>query len=1252
MDQLNFSHPKMAIVALAIIIATSCNNNPSDIPFPVKDSGYAQPVSVPLQFTAPKKINWVITKTGGIHPSTSKLDIDTLPSSPYDTAGFRPFPQPPGENHFNFNSLPSSAFNLDKLPSKQLNFKTSLLARPATMQTTRLVPKGGTPLSIYDVGPLQGLDDARTSSLLMDKSGLMWIATAHGIYRYDGENMLHYIDEHFAFSVNSMVEDDNGRIWYVWENGTIEMIDPKNGTRSRCGDTTAARKGDIKLFKDDKGLIWVSSQDDKGLIIIDPVKETFKRVNKSDGLSFANTYGMFEDSSNNIWVTTLGGGIDIINRASGRVKYFKKTDGLGNDTVLAITAAGKGNVLLAVKGGIDEADIQSGLIKHYTKQQGLKEKYAYGLLFDNKGQIWRGMGKGVEILDPVKGMIKLINQQSGLSGNDLYALLADNSQRVWVATWAGLNIVGQNGESVYPAGKTGVSTLLKDHEGRIWIGATGDGIEILDPQKRTAKYLKKLPGIRDGYIQNINEPDSNIWVISGNDRQGLDVIDPFHKTIERIGRKEGLGSDTVYAMFRDNRGSTWISGPTGIDIIDPSKATIKHAGIAQGLDADYFLSIKQDKQGLVWLSTSKKNGVGVVDPENGYIKYLNNAPGLKDTCVRFLLPDESGRMWIVTDKGLYAADAKQGTLTNISATEGLPDNQINSILEWKGSIIASAKNGVSIITPPQTNNAFTAGAIPGKWKIAPLNNAGNLVKQLTTIRSNFITKSGRYLWGDSGITVINDIMEDTGHKAIYITNISLFNQVQYFVNSPLLKQNDTLWAEDTFYIKGQTPVNRGFIQRHGLSWDSVTGPYNMPVNLKIPYDQNAVQFQFGQANLGTPDTTWYCYILQGINKQWSVFTSNTFSENYSNLPPGKYVFKVSCKCTNGSWGQPAAFTFTITPPWWLTWWAYMMYILFVSVTGLGAFAYLRNKRLKNENIVLEQKIKLRTAEVLEQKEQLMAQRDHLEKTLTELKAAQKQLVQAEKMASLGELTAGIAHEIQNPLNFVNNFSEVSRELMAEMKDELKAGNNSEAASLADDIEQNLEKIDHHGRRADAIVKGMLQHSRKSTGQIELTDINALADEYLRLSYHGLRAKDKDFNAALNTYFDNTIGKINIIPQDIGRVLLNLFNNAFYAVGEKKRLTDSEGFKNFQGLAYRPALTLTTKRAGNTITVSIADNGNGIPQSIINKIFQPFFTTKPTGQGTGLGLSLSYDIVKAHGGEIRVETKEGEGTEFIIILPFA
>jgi signal transduction histidine kinase len=316
----------------------------------------------------------------------------------------------------------------------------------------------------------------------------------------------------------------------------------------------------------------------------------------------------------------------------------------------------------------------------------------------------------------------------------------------------------------------------------------------------------------------------------------------------------------------------------------------------------------------------------------------------------------------------------------------------------------------------------------------------------------------------------------------------------------------------------------------------------------------------------------------------------------------------------------------------------LLYLIAVIVLIRTLMQY-RSRKLKQENARLEENVRQQTNE--------------LQKSLQDLKDTQAQLIQSEKMASLGELTAGIAHEIQNPLNFINNFSDVNKELIEELRTELTSGNTEEAILISADIKDNEERINHHGKRADAIVKGMLQHSRNNAGEKEPTDINALADEYLRLSYHGFRGKDNTFNASFKTDFDTNLKKATVVPQDLGRVLLNLINNAFYAVNDKKKAAVAKGEK------YDPTVWIATKNistlskeGAGMIEILVRDNGNGIPRSVLEKIYQPFFTTKPSGQGTGLGLSLSYDIITAHGGEIKVETKEGDGTAFIIVLPVA
>jgi signal transduction histidine kinase len=330
---------------------------------------------------------------------------------------------------------------------------------------------------------------------------------------------------------------------------------------------------------------------------------------------------------------------------------------------------------------------------------------------------------------------------------------------------------------------------------------------------------------------------------------------------------------------------------------------------------------------------------------------------------------------------------------------------------------------------------------------------------------------------------------------------------------------------------------------------------------------------------------------------------------------------------NGKWSDVQNYSFTVLPPWWLSKLAYLFYGLLLCLVVYRVHIYQKKRVVRKERLKTQQKE--------------LEQAREIEKAYSVLKATQSQLIQSEKMASLGELTAGIAHEIQNPLNFVNNFSEVSSELVQEAKEEIEKGELKEATEILSDLSQNLDKITHHGVRASSIVKGMLDHSRSSSGEKELVDINTLCEEYLRLAYHGMRAKNKSFNASFETCFDENLPKVNFVPQDMGRVLLNLINNAFQAVAEKSQSGLNE---------YDPKIEVSTMLKNDQVQIQIEDNGPGIPDNIKDKIFQPFFTTKPTGEGTGLGLSLSYDIIKAHGGEIEVGSKVGKGTQFTIRLP--
>ncbi len=1217
-------HIGQCIAAFFILLVISSCNNTAEIPFPEKELGYSQPEAVPLSFHTTKKLNWRTLKSGSVSSVIKHLDIDALPSMPYDSTGFKPFGKPPEESRFDFNSLRDTVINLAALPSKPIQFKTSVLPPPITIKSLSPALQKGKPLTIFDFGPAQGLPVKFTTALLKDKAGMMWIAGDGGLYRYDGEHIQRIIRDLTGPNIVGLLEDNQGKIWF-FNNEGIGKIDLPKGTVSYSNTISADYNSVARIIKDQNGMIWLHNAKDKAISIINTETATYKNIDKKTGMTDSHSFDLVEDDNKNIWISTYTGGINIVNYASGKIKYLGKANGISSDSLSSIIKDPAGNIWVsAVRGGLDLVNIKSGSIRHYTKAQGLREAFTVSLAFDEKGRLWRGRRPGLELIDYENQMIKTITNTDGLFDGNVTALKQDAYHRMWTATTEGLNIIDQDGDQANLLGITQVISVMEEITGNIWV-ATTKGIQIINPKNKTIRLLNKTNGLANDFIQGFTTYDHNIWITSNG---GLDIYSPIKKTLEHIGKKEGLANDTLYVAFKDKAGNTWFTGPTnGIDLIDSSKKIISYADVAGGMSDNSLVDARQDKYGKIWLATQSK-GVDIYDPLTGEIKNINNQPGLKDTCNKMTIEDSFGRMWIGTDKGIYVVDSKLATITAITTRQGLSSNRILSLVIYGGSVLAATDKNVNIITAPlPAYAAADKGETKTGWSIAILRKSEGLSRQsVNSWSTDGITKNGHFLWGDYGLSIINDYKAETDSVATYITGINIMTQPQYFVKPPILNEKDTLWSADTFYVKGRQPVNTGYTTK-GVSWDSLSGPFNLPENLRIPYNANYLQFQFVQNHLSRRDTTWYSYVLEGIDKKWSPLTSNTFTENYLNLSPGKYTFKVKSVGIDGKWSAPVSFSFTISPPWYNTWWAYTLFVL-AGIGILRFYILYRSRMLQKENRILEEKINHRTQQ--------------LQKSIEDLKATQSQLIQSEKMASLGELTAGIAHEIQNPLNFINNFSEVNTELIEEMQQEIDKGNLPEVKAIAKDIKENEQKINFHGKRADGIVKGMLQHSRNSTGTKEPTNINTLADEYLRLAYHGLRAKDKSFNASMKTDFDENIGKINVVSQDIGRVILNLITNAFYAVTDKKK-------KNIDG--YEPTVFVSTKREGNKVIIKVRDNGMGIPQKVQEKIFQPFFTTKPTGEGTGLGLSMSYDIVtKGHNGELTVKTVEGEYTEFSIVLP--
>ncbi|MFT6186231.1 MAG: signal transduction histidine kinase/class 3 adenylate cyclase [Cryomorphaceae bacterium] len=429
------------------------------------------------------------------------------------------------------------------------------------------------------------------------------------------------------------------------------------------------------------------------------------------------------------------------------------------------------------------------------------------------------------------------------------------------------------------------------------------------------------------------------------------------------------------------------------------------------------------------------------------------------------------------------------------------------------------------------------------------------------------------------------------------------------------------------FISNKSVITMGEEKPFNTSLEELT-------ELVLNYDQNDLSFEFTALHYANPSKNQYTHKLEGVDDDW-IYNNRNFA-SYTNLDPGEYTFRIRAASAEGVWNDEGkSITVKILPPWWRTWWAYTAYALLFA---LLIFAIDRTMR---QRIALREEKKNQERELAQAKEIEKAYHK-LELTHEELKSAQQQLVQQEKLASLGQLTAGIAHEIKNPLNFVNNFSELNIEMVDEVMEEL-VGLPPEKADpikeLLSDVRANLQKILQHGTRADGIVKSMLQHSRGGSGEMEPTNLNALLQEFVNLAFHGMRASKNPINVKLNFDLDENLGKVNLIGEDFSRVVLNLANNAFDAMRDKAKNDSS----------YLAELSVGSKRKGERVEISISDNGPGIPDAIKDKILQPFFTTKKGTDGTGLGLSITNDIIKAHGGEINIDSSQGKGTTFSIHL---
>lgn len=1115
-----------------------------------------------------------------------------------------------------------------------------------------------------------GLALDAVNSAVLDSRGHLWFATnGGGVSRFDGITFTNYTTSQglAGNTVRVILEDSRDVLWFGTVGGGVSSYDGKvfktYSTENGLGDDAI-----LSVLEDQQGNLWFGTYGG-GVSKFDG--KNFTTYTTAHGLADDVVISIAQDQSGDMWFGTNGGGVSQYDGNSFR--NFTLSEGLPSNRIRSIKVDHAGIIWFGtIGGGVSRYDGKN--FKNFGYADGLASLVIRTIIETADGLLWFATEHGASRYDG-NHMITYTREQ-GLASNSILDIVIDANDKLWFCTDGGgvsrfegrsfTNFTASQGLS-----NNIVLSTVEDKDGDLWFGTAGGGVSKLDGEKFT--NYTTAQGLASEIVSSSHrDRKDQLWFGTGGG--GVSMFDG--KAFTNYTTAQGLAANEVYNIGEDHQGNLWFgTDGGGVSKFDGESFTTYSS--QQGLTGDVILGIVEDDFKKLWFGTAD-GGLSRFDG----ITFTNftSDQGLADNAVIRLIKDRQGNLWIGTENGLNMLSSdKIRQLENVrdledyasilndsislfqtfTTAEGLPDNVILQIAALQGGKMAVGTNlGIAIFD----------GAKDGK----PLDSLRNIevfnsetgfpVKDLVDGQNGMYVDQNGILWAGTGNNKTALVRFDykslkRNHNApsVLIKELRLSEEVISWssLNKEYGDSTATSYARtiDELMVFGKelNEVERDDLQNKfkGIEFDSISRFFPLPQKLVLPYRYNDINIDFGTDELAKPYLIEYQYILEGYDEKWSPILKKT-TANFGNIQEGKYTFQVKARFTGtaetgaGEWTVPISYSFEVLPPVYRTWWAYLIYgLLFISLI-YPITIYQRNQVIKAENERTKER-ELEHAKAIE-----IAYKE-LASSHENLKETQAQLLHSEKMASLGELMAGIAHEIQNPLNFVNNFSEVTNELVKEIKEErarpVEERDTELESDILEDIESNLEKITKHGKRAGAIVKGMLQHSRSGKGTKELTNVNVLADEYIRLSYHGLRAKDSAFNSDFEVELDSKIPLIPLVGQDMGRVFLNLFNNAFYAVNEKKKELGED---------FKPMVSVKTsfheiEKNKECIQVKVEDNGKGIPKAILEKVFQPFFTTKPTGQGTGLGLSLSYDIIKANNGEIRVESIEDKGTSFTITL---
>jgi len=1133
---------------------------------------------------------------------------------------------------------------------------------------------------------LNPLPSADVRTIYQDRLGYIWMVIySSGLVRYDGHKLDHYIVEDGLpdLTVRQVLEDRFGRLWVGSNAGLVVSEKPLNeyGSNSRIHFTSTIGTTQLvnttiienRIAVDSSGVIWVGTREhgiiryrcsDLSSAVVDTVTTDIYSEKKNKDIRSITVR-----KNGAVWVGIGGGDLLIFKTNSHKFEVLNEKDKIPRENT---------DVLFESRYGILWGGCRTGLLWRLiegTGQYNIEVVSEYfkdriSSITDEKGgTLWVASGgSGVMKLmyerediprNTTPSLRVIYSKKNGLLNDNVSNILQDREGNIWFAQSGGVSKLRAN----YPAFITysatshvGEKPFLPNPEinavivtnkilqsPAIIIGSSGGGVTFIKDDGNV-ETIQSDRGLRHNYVNSLTiDEKERLWIgsLAGINCVSFDpkVPPPYSRLVQNITL---FNKKAVVANYRNNTiyvckalplvissseaktvESLWFPGYQSIYCLVENQWFVFRA--TSGLPSTFFNTVAFDGEGKLWVGTRDgglfRSTISIT---------LLQLQELKSQDVEFQLGSGGGKFGREIIASIFEPVCNK--------SKGFPSNQIETMLWRDGALWVGTFEGLVVLegSPLKMTTHLTI-------------NDGLKANNITSMMFSPVTGS---LWVGT-----NGGLAEIDPKSRKI--------IRVVTKQDGLVDNE-VWASGSVFLKENGAVYFGTAK--GLSVykpDLDKSNSVLPIlrlnqaSLKEELSSNEIVFEYAALSFANEKLVRYRTRLVGYDEDWSEEKSEV-QIRYTNLAaflfPNKYTFEIIASNDDGVWTEKSlAYMFSVQPPWWFRWWSMLSFLIIVGA-GANVVHRHRVKGLEKRSQELEKTVEQRTHEVNQKADKIRLQADQLASSNKELEQknqeiikTQEQLIIQEKLASLGSLTAGIAHEIKNPLNFVNNFSALSIDLTKELRNEIKQQkdkldlkNAQVVEEILNDLEQNVQKINEHGKRADSIVKGMLSHSSGKAGEKELTDINALLAEHVNLAYHGLRAADRSFNVKIESSYDQTIGLVNVFPQNLSRAFINIVNNGCYAANEKRKV---------QGDTFSPTLQVSTKNLGEKVEIRIRDNGIGIPKNILEKIFNPFFTTKPTGMGTGLGLSLTFDIiVREHNGDIKVDTKEGEFAEFIIALP--